>query len=206
MARVTEKLTNSIIAGLTEPGDYPDGDGLYLQVTEGGRSWLFKYRFSGRSREMGLGSLKTFGLTDARKRAREERQKISNGIDPIEAKRARRAQAKAQKAKLVTFKQEAESYITAHCGTWTNDKHGDQWRATMATYVYPSIGAISVSDIETSHIVSVLEPIWTTKTETSAISASPSRTSSRCHETGIPRDSVTAPPITLAAVRIQVTG
>ena len=39
---------------------------------------------------------------------------------------------------------------------------------TLTSYAYPFIGQISVSDIETAHIMRVLDPIWTTKTETAS--------------------------------------
>src|SRR5690349_16693169 len=72
MAKTTQKLNNSTIEAITEPGLYPDGDGLFLQVKGKGRSRIFTYTFQGHTHEMGLGSLKAFSLTEARKRARTE--------------------------------------------------------------------------------------------------------------------------------------
>ncbi len=51
---------------------------------------------------------------------------------------------------------------------WKNIKHGDQWRNTLATYAYPVIGSLIVSSVEQDHILRILEPIWTTKTETAS--------------------------------------
>ncbi len=43
MAR--NKLTEAKIKGLTKPGIYGDGDGLYIRVQKGGsRNWIFIYR------------------------------------------------------------------------------------------------------------------------------------------------------------------
>ena len=47
-----------------------------------------------------------------------------------------------------------------------NAKHGDQWENTLKAYAYPKIGASSVQAVNTDHVLSILEPIWTTKTET----------------------------------------
>ena len=51
---------------------YSDGGGLYLQVTPGelrvSRSWIFRYA-SSRERYMGLGSLDTVSLAEARANA-----------------------------------------------------------------------------------------------------------------------------------------
>ena len=86
-----------------QPGLYADGGGLYLQVTAGGASWIYRYMLRGRAREMGLGPLALFGLQEARTKAMEARQLRHAGIDPIEARRAARAQTKLEAAKAITF-------------------------------------------------------------------------------------------------------
>ena len=45
-------------------------------------------------------------------------------------------------------------------------KQFGNWQSTLGTYASPVIGRMHVADIALSHIISVLEPIWTTKTET----------------------------------------
>jgi integrase len=49
---------------------------------------------------------------------------------------------------------------------WKNAKHGQQWRNTLQTYVYPHIGDRLVADITLADVRAVLDPIWTAKTET----------------------------------------
>jgi integrase len=140
-----------------------DGGGLYLQVSKAGaKSWVLRYERGGRRREMGLGSLLNVSLATARKKAAEARALLGNGIDPLAEKQARLA---AERGSL-TFREAAEAYIAAHAAGWRNAKHGDQWRNTLATYAYPAIGDLSVKDIDTPHVLKVLEPIWTAKTET----------------------------------------
>jgi hypothetical protein len=59
MARTIWRLKALTVARTTRPGLYPDGGGLYLQVTgASAKSWLFRYRFGGRERQAGLGSCK----------------------------------------------------------------------------------------------------------------------------------------------------
>ena len=43
---------------------------------------------------------------------------------------------------------------------------GPQWRASLQTYAYPSLGALPVSEIPPGHVMAVLEPIWNEKRET----------------------------------------
>lgn len=67
-----------------------------------------------------------------------------------------------------TFREVAEAFIERKEGGWRNDKHGQQWRTTLAKYVYPVIGELPVSLIGTSHVLAVLEPIWSAAPETAS--------------------------------------
>ena len=53
---------------------YPDGGGLYLQVTTHGASWVYRYMLRGRARTMGLGPLALYGLAEARAKALDARR------------------------------------------------------------------------------------------------------------------------------------
>ena len=67
----------------TKPRFYGDGGGLYLQVSQyGTKSWVFRFKMNGKARDMGLGSINTFTLNEARERARKCRQLVADGIDP----------------------------------------------------------------------------------------------------------------------------
>jgi len=167
MAREMEKLTALRVERVTRAGMYGDGGGLYLRVTaDGAKNWVFRFMLNGRPRWMGMGPLHTISLAEARKRAGEHRLRRHDGIDPIEARRAKRLQAQLEAAKAITFKQCAESYIKAHRAGWKNAKHAAQWGATLATYAEPIIGNLSVQAIDTALVLKVLEPIWTAKPET----------------------------------------
>jgi integrase len=154
----------------------PDGNNLYLQVTvnrhgDANRSWLFKYQLEGQRREMGLGPLKDRSLAEARAKARELRQGLLDGVDPLLAKqraREERLAARAEQAKAITFKECAELCVASHAKGWKSAKHTRQWLASVADHAFPTLGHLAVGDITTAHIVKVLEPIWTTKPETAS--------------------------------------
>jgi integrase len=167
MARQIGRLTALAVSRAKTAGMYADGGGLYLQVTAAGaRTWIYRFTLQGRTRDMGLGSLNAVTLSEARVRALEARRLKSAGIDPIGARDGRRATERAETAKQITFKDTAEAFIKAHQAGWRNAKHCDQWRNTLATYVYPLIGALPIQQIDAGLVVRVLEPIWTTKAET----------------------------------------
>jgi len=167
MARETNRLTALAVDNASEPGMYADGDGLYLRVTgDKTKNWVLRYMLNGRPSWMGLGPLKLFGLKEARAKALDARRLRYDGVDPIEARALRRAKARLDAAKAITFKQCADSYINAHRAGWRNGKHAAQWEATLATYAEPVIGSLPVQAIDTALVLRVLEPVWTTKPET----------------------------------------
>lgn len=157
-----------------KPGYYADGGGLYLQVSDAGtKSWIFRYMLktlskTGKpmSREMGLGSLITFTLEEARERATAQRKLLADGIDPIEARKARRAQESIDAGKIKTFDECAAAYIKTMRSSWKNKKHAEQWQNTIATYASPTIGKLPVHLVDVDRVVKVLDPIWTKKRET----------------------------------------
>lgn len=167
MARKTNRLTAIEVSKLEKPGYYCDGAGLYLQISKSGsKSWLMRYTLDGKPCEMGLGSFLTFTLADARQRATAQRKLLADGIDPLATKRSGLLAKRMAEASIITFDKAAADFIAANSPAWRNAKHGDQWRNTLATYASPVIGALPVSKIETAHVLRILSPIWTTKTET----------------------------------------
>ena len=73
---------------------YPDGAGLYLQVTgAAAKSWVLRYSLRGKAREMGLGSLRKVGLAEARRKASEYHKLLDGHVDPIEHRKTTRAAA-----------------------------------------------------------------------------------------------------------------
>jgi len=160
-----------------KPGMHADGGGLYLCVkNSGSKSWVFRFQLEGRRREMGLGSLKALEVVKARAKAAEFKSKIAAGIDPLDERRAekkakleqRKHAEIALKREEVTFRKAAEHLIENKKPSWTNPKHVQQWENTLATYAYPVIGALPVADVGAEHIIEILKPIWSKKSETAS--------------------------------------
>lgn len=172
MARAINRLSPRFVATTKKSGRHADGGGLYLQVSEsqpGGvtKSWLFRFMLDGKARQMGLGSLNTVSLQEARAEALECRKLVKAGIDPID-QRERERQASRAAGGAKTFRQCADAYLAAHSGTWRNVKHRRQWESTLETYVYPTLGDRAVDRIDTGAVLEVLEPIWAKKNETAS--------------------------------------
>jgi integrase len=164
--RLTTKRVAELVRGGRQ-GHWSDGGNLYLRVGGPGKaSWVFRYRTRGRLRDAGLGSYDTWGLVEARSRARRLRQSLSDGVDPIDERRAERDKAKVIAARAMTFMQCAEAYIAAHRAEWKNAEHARQWPSSLIAYVYPVLGSLPVAAIDTALVMKVLEPIWLSKPET----------------------------------------
>jgi integrase len=163
MPKTVERLTPLKVKSLHEKGDYADGGGLYLTVSDSGaKSWIFRYSNQGRRREMGLGSVTKVGLADARKLAERASSTLALGLDPLDQRRELRLKGN----NAPTFSACAEQYIAAHKPSWKSLKHGQQWENTLKTYAYPVIGDLTTDRITTDHILEILEPIWLTIPET----------------------------------------
>lgn len=155
------------IERIRKPGRYHDDHSLYLQVQEGGaRTWIYRFMLRGRERWMGLGPLHTFDLKEARERARLARQQVRDGIDPIEARRAKRAEAVIATPSSITFREAAKQFNDLHEKKWKNRKSRIQFLNSLEAYAFPVIGNSAVNAIDTALVLRCIEPLWTEKSET----------------------------------------
>ena len=109
---------------------------------------------------MGLGPLHTVTLAEARERARGARQTLLDGDDPIETKRKKRDEAKAQTAERMLFRDAVAKFLEVHQNTWKNAKHRQQWASTLRDYAKP-LRDRPTSAIDGAQITEALAPIWT---------------------------------------------
>jgi integrase len=160
------------VARAQRVGRFNDGAGLYLQVAKTGKritkSWLFRYQVAGREHQMGLGSVLTYSLAEARDLARACRQQVAQGLDPIAYRKAERASLKAQEAKRLTFAEAMANFHADNKAGWRSAKHAAQWLASLRDHALPVLGSLQVNAIETAHVVKVLRPIWETTSETAS--------------------------------------
>jgi hypothetical protein len=150
LAQTIKRLTALYVAGVTQPGRYPDGEGLYLQVKGvEGKSWLYCFKVGGKRREMGLGSFPTVSLAEAREKARECRRQRADGIDPIDARReareAKRAEKQLAAAKVKTFKECAEEDFETQKAKW-RQKTVTKRLGLFENYIFPMLANVPVCE------------------------------------------------------------
>lgn len=180
MPKKAKELSAIEIRQIVKTGLHPVGgvSGLMIQVSAGGsKSWILRVStgevrtskagkpFQAR-RDIGLGGFPDVSLLMARQKARELREQLTSGIDPIADKKAAKAALSASRAMQITF--EDAAYRCHAIKEFSNVKHRKQWIATLENYAFGHIGKLPVASIELPHVLMVLEPIWREKTETAS--------------------------------------
>ena len=141
--------------------------GLLLQVTPtGAKSWVYRIHITGKRRSIGLGGFPDVTLAQARDKARAMREKIAEGIDPVEERQAIRRERLAAQISTMTFADAMRDYIKMKSKEFKNPRQEQQWTNSLTSYALPHIGKVPVRDIELAQIKAVLDPIWEAKTET----------------------------------------
>jgi hypothetical protein len=164
MVRSLNKLNARQVATLKREGRHSDGGGLYLVVGPGAsRRWAFLFRWRGKLKEMGLGSLASVSLADAREKAGDLRKAVAGGRNPIEDRRAH----EVARHGATTFGAFADELMKGLAHGFRNEKHRGQWAMTLTTYAAP-LRSMKLDDIATSDVLAVLQPLWQTKAETAS--------------------------------------
>lgn len=165
-------------------GDHSDGGGLLLRVrkdrvTKAGLrlsdsdSWVFRYTspVAGGRREMGLGvcfrgSAAQAGesLTTARRLAHEARELLSRGVDPIDARDQRKAEAaaaeqarKAEKAReRWTLARCARDYHERVIEPKRTTKHAASWIQSLENHVPAALWQKPIADVKAPELLEAL--------------------------------------------------
>jgi integrase len=155
MAKEIGKLTPVGVKALKEPGRYSDGANLYVVVSKtGAKTWSFIYRWRGRQREAGFGSVGALRLKEARERAQEGRALIVKGKDPLAVWQA------AKRAKSVPdFEEATQVFLEKKTSEWRSDKQKRQARVMLKKHCKP-IARLPVNEIDTRDVLGVLKPLW----------------------------------------------
>ena len=166
--RSWNKLSASFVRSARREGRYSDGGNLYLQVANGGKSWVLQYQRHGRQRDMGLGSARSVSLALARELRDDCHVTLARGLDPIEARKTAALAARAAHVKRMTFRECVEDYLAVNASKWRNAKHRKEWLATLTRYAYPVFGDLGVAAIDSGLVFKVLKPLVADKPVTAS--------------------------------------
>ena len=169
MPRLANELKPVHLRHLNEPGRYAVGGvpGLLFHVRpSGSKHWILRVSVGGRRRDIGLGGFPAVGLSEARDRAREHRDKIRRGIDPVAERKQAEAELRKARLRNITFREAALRCHHSKSQEFRSVKHRHDWINSLERYAFPRIGNHQIQDIGLPEVLQILEPIWTTRTET----------------------------------------
>lgn len=171
MAGARHKLNRTIVKGLSAPGRYNDGGGLYLMIRKSGlKTWVFRYMIDGRSRDMGLGTLSTLNDIDvARSAADNARLSLKEGRDPLDVKTAKTVALKAERQTRKNFGEVVDAFFVSKdkTGYFQTERTRSRWKYNLYHHA-KKLHCKPIGNIETRDVYAVLEPIWLSKTETAS--------------------------------------
>lgn len=165
MARGLNKLTALSVKN-SPAGKYADGGGLWLHKRDdGGAQWFLRVTVHGRRREMGLGSVSTVSLKEARESADRYRAMVRENVDPIKERERKKREA----ARNLHFLRDiALDAFESRKASLREDGKAGRWFSPLEIHVLPKLGNVPVSDIDQKDIRDVLLPIWHEKAETAS--------------------------------------
>lgn len=191
-ARFRNALTDRRIKAL-KPGEksqnIADGGGLYLKIGAvskgGGKSWVVrvtvrdKTKPAGQLVQCGLGSVRDLPLAEAREWAQTFRTVALEGRDPRTVKIERDRDGRLRVADWhpavplrqgarnnPTFSEAFDQFFEFRSAKLTSEKFARQWRRDVERFAEPVFGDRRVASITSADIVTVLEPIWFSKSDT----------------------------------------
>ena len=135
--------------------------GLVLRVSStNSTSWILRASVGGKQRDIGLGSTKQVTLSRARDLARDYRDLIARGIDPVEQSKRIKETIAWNRSSTITVKEAAIEYHRAAVVPSISVKESKHFLSSLNNHVFPTIGNYPVLELKTEDIRRTFEPIW----------------------------------------------
>jgi integrase len=140
-----------------KPYRLSDAKGLYAEIQpNGSKYWRLKYRFAGKEKRLAIGVYPKVSLKAARKACDLAKDQLEQGIDPSQAKKAKKVeQAKAQANNLEVIAREWHS------------QQAQKWSASYTTKVlramerdlFPYVGTLPLDQITPPQLLAVFRRV-----------------------------------------------
>lgn len=186
MPKVTKELSDRAVRALTYRTNktgkpikalYAVGgvSGLMLQCSAPvndsetfARSWILRTVIGEKRKDIGLGGYPEISLSRAREMARNKKQMVRDGKDPIAEKRKLKQKLIDEQTSAITFSDIANEYIEKQSKELKTHTQVKKLQSRLNTYVIPHIGNMIIGDIKRAHILKMMthDNLWFDKTET----------------------------------------
>ena len=158
------KLTQTTVDAIIGSGRkqrFPDNKikGLALRVAPGGaKSWIIRYRDqAGKSREMNLGRSDKISLELARKKASQALANVLDGEDPMEAREARKQEARTADERALEAVVEKYRASPAYLSKRETTRNG--YDNSLNRYLLPSLGDRAIDKIKRRDVSELLDQL-----------------------------------------------
>ena len=137
--------------------------GLGVRVSaQGTKTFFVLYREGRAFRRMSLGRYPLLSLAEARKKAQEALRKAADGEDPQAGRRA------ARQAPSDRFKDVVTTFLEMHCGRYNRASTAKETERLLRNKFEPHLGDLSVGEIRKADILSILDRIEASGTQSEA--------------------------------------
>lgn len=130
-----------------------DGNGLYIYVTpSGSKKWRIKFRYGGKENIFSAGDYPQVSLREARVKALEIKEMLSNGINPALEKKKNTPTVGG------TFKDVALEWLEKNADKWS-EVHKGTIEYRLESYIYGHIGNFPIKEITAPQVLSILRKL-----------------------------------------------
>jgi len=155
MALTDTKIKNAVPK--EKPYRLSDSHGLYVEVQpNGSKYWRLKYRFAGKEKRLAIGVYPKVTLKSARKSSELAKDYLDQGIDPSQAKKAKKVeQAQSQGNNVEVISRE---WHVQQSKKWS-DSYAVKVLRSMERDLYPYVGTIPIDQISPPQLLAVLRRV-----------------------------------------------
>jgi integrase len=155
MALTDTKIKNAVPK--EKPYRLSDSHGLYVEVQpNGSKYWRLKYRFAGKEKRLAIGVYPKVTLKSARKSSELAKDYLDQGIDPSQAKKAKKVeQAQSQGNNVEVISRE---WHVQQSKKWS-DSYAVKVLRSMERDLYPYVGTMPIDQISPPQLLAVLRRV-----------------------------------------------
>lgn len=137
---------------------FADSGGLYLEVSPtGSKRWFLKYRINGKESRLAIGAYPAVSLVDARLARDQAKAQRRDGVDPVAARKAKRAElAVAPKVEGATFRAVALEWYGNQVAGWS-DTHAERCKRQLERDLFPLLGDRPMASIQPMELLDAVK-------------------------------------------------
>ncbi len=143
-----------------------DGGGLRLKCRpDGGRTWVFRFRFNSKESTLGLGAYPSTTIEKARREKEKYQEILEVGDNPSTMKKLTQTKQAAQNEE--TFGVLATEWLERNRTEWSAH-HFERNAGLLNRFLLPQLSRFPIDSIEESYLFTVIKPVYDKGTKDSA--------------------------------------